>query len=312
MQIIKLSVNFLLLCISIIMVGSIPFLIYDIDRQIKVLKMIESNEIENTLFLYDSVQFNIVNYFNHVQEMLGNIFSIQDFQYYKFKEYHPVFPELNQLYLMSAKYLIAALCIGLILAVTFSFLIMLLPTTQRDKVKKVLFVVESLPDIFIIFLLQFLIIWIYKKTDILLFQIVNVFGKPAFFLPVLCLSILPSIYITKYLLISLEEEEKQSYVEMAKGKGLSMYYIIFVHILRNAIFTLLFHFKTIFWFSLSNLFVLEIIFNIHGIMTHIKSYGSMNPDLVTVSILLIFIPYYCLFHLGSAVISKKIKGDISL
>jgi len=99
---------------------------------------------------------------------------------------------------------------------------------------------------------------------------------------------------------------------MAKGKGLTRLQVLVVHIFRNAIITLMFHFKTIFWFSLSNLFVLEIIFNIYGIMTHIKTHASINPDVVTLSILLIFIPYYFLFQATSVMISRKVKGGINL
>ncbi|SCN40419.1 Protein of unknown function [Bacillus wiedmannii] len=51
---------------------------------------------------------------------------------------------------------------------------------------------ESIPDILLIIGLQLLIVWIYKKTNLLIMNIARVGDESIVFLPVLCLS-LPTI-----------------------------------------------------------------------------------------------------------------------
>jgi peptide/nickel transport system permease protein len=158
-----------------------------------------------------------------------------------------------------------------------------------------LFVFESLPDIFLIFLMQYFIIITFKKTGLLLFNIVDSYNDPAFMMPVLCLSALPTVFLTKNLLNSFKDEEKQLYVELALGKGMTKTYVLVVHILRNALLSLFRHFKTIFWFTLSNLFILEIMFNIRGVMKFVTLFSPMTPDL-TLYVLILFVFPYLLFY----------------
>lgn len=53
----------------------------------------------------------------------------------------------------------------------------------------------------------------------------------------------------------------------------------------------------ILWFMLSNLLVIEILFNIYGITNFVYRHG--NPAVFTIASMLVFIPMYAFFVLGS-------------
>jgi peptide/nickel transport system permease protein len=291
MYLIKAMLKLTLTILGIFLIGSLPYLFYNYDRQMTVLKMIDTQEINNTLFLHDTINFDFIAYCTHVLKSIKNILNFDELQYYFAGVHYQLFPELWGIYINSMYYLIIAICIGLGGSIFLLIIYYLSPLRTRSKIYNVAFIIESLPDIFIMFLLQTLIVLLYKKTNLMLFDIASSYGNRAVGLPIICLSILPTIFLFKYLVLSLEEEEKKLYVELAQGKGLGKLYVLIVHILRNNVLTLFNHFKTIFWFTLSNLFVLEIIFNVNGIMKFITKVGPMNPEVTSYIVLLIFIPY---------------------
>ncbi|MGA9290829.1 MAG: ABC transporter permease subunit, partial [Anaerobacillus sp.] len=99
-------------------------------------------------------------------------------------------------------------------------------------------------------------------------------------------------------------------VALARGKGLSRWRILLVHIFRNSILTLFNHMKGIILFALSNLLMLEIIFDVHGFMTFIYENGVLNPEIVTVALYMVFIPSFILYTASQWALSRFIlQGD---
>lgn len=268
--------------------------------------MVNSGEIDNTRFFGDQILIRYENYFLHVFETVKtfiNIADISDMTYY-IGITMPLFPEFLDKYLLSMKYLFCALIVSLIMAVLLTYLVMLFSPVVRRKFKFVLFILESLPDIFVILVLQLCVIWLYKASGIRLFNIVNSYGEPALVLPILTLSILPTVYIVKYLLLAFEEENDRLYVELARGKGLNQSYILFIHIFRNAVISLLNQFKTIYWFALSNLLMLEIIFNLHGFTSFLWRNSVLNPEVFTLGLFMVFIPFFLTFTLSDVLVKR--------
>ncbi|KZE69047.1 hypothetical protein AWM68_01915 [Fictibacillus phosphorivorans] len=292
---IRFGFQLVLTFIGILLIVSLPYLFFNIDRQLAVLLSIDKGLIKNTWFLYDSIEVNWLRYFDHINVLIHQFFTFSNPQYYDHGEYVPLFPELWNLYGRSLFMLITALFLGLGISIVCTFLIMKLGSLGRRLSQMGLFIFESLPDIFIILLLQYGVIFIFKKTGILLFNIADFYNNSAAVLPVLCLSVLPTVFLTKYLLLFFQNEEKELYVDLALGKGLSRNYVLLVHILRNALISLFNHFKTIFWLTLSNLFVLEILFNIKGVMKFITTFSPMTPDITVYVLLFFFIPYVLFF-----------------
>ncbi|MFK3960034.1 ABC transporter permease subunit [Guptibacillus hwajinpoensis] len=294
----QIAFQFLLTSIGILLIGSLPYLFFNMKSQLNVLKMIDNNSLNNTSFLYDTIALNFDAYFHHMLHLLNVILTGNTIEYYVRGRELPLFPEFMDVYLTSMFYLIISIVLALILGIFLTLLTMLLPVHKRTLPKAFLFIIESLPDIFVILIAQLVIIWVYKKTNFLLFNISSGFDENAIVLPVLVLSLLPGIYIYKYLLLSFEEEEKLLYVELARGKGLKRSRILVLHVFRNSILTLFNHFKGVFLFAIANLLMLEIIFNIKGFMTFIFENGVLNPEILTIGLFMVFIPSFIMFTTG--------------
>ncbi|UJF26322.1 ABC transporter permease subunit [Planococcus sp. 107-1] len=106
-----------------------------------------------------------------------------------------------------------------------------------------MYFLESLPDLLIIMAAQLGIIFIYLKTDVLISKIAVVGGDKIYWLPVLCLSILPMIQLYRLCMLTFQEEERQMYVELARSLGFSKVFIVWMHMFRNAIISVFFQSK---------------------------------------------------------------------
>ncbi|QHA91985.1 ABC transporter permease subunit [Bacillus sp. N1-1] len=289
------AVQFLLTSLGILLIGSLPYLFFNMKQQLEILAMIDEGTLSNTLFLYDSIVFNVEAYINQIGQTVKMVFNDQTMQYYARGGSLPLFPDLWKAYSLSMSYLLASLMISMLIGIVLTIMTMVFPKRIRGYLKGFFFIIESLPDIFVILLAQIGVIWIYKQTDLLLFNLTSGFDEKAIVLPILILSLLPSVYIYKYLLLSFEEEESQLYVELARGKGLDRYTILLVHMFRNAMVSLFNHFKGVFLFALANLLMLEIIFDMNGLMMFIYKNGVVNTEIVTLALYMIFLPAFILF-----------------
>ena len=287
--------QFLLTSLGILLIGSLPYLFFNMKSQLEILEMIDQKTLSNTLFLYDTIVFNVDAYVNQLVHTIKVLFNGNMLDYYTRGRNVPLFPDLWHAYILSMSYLVGSLIISVCAAIVLTITTMVFPKRLRGYLKGLFFLIESLPDIFVILLVQLGVIWIYKQTDLLLFNVTSGFDEKAIVLPILILSLLPSVYIYKYLLLSFEEEEEKSYVVLAKGKGIDGYTILLVHMFRNAMVSLFNHFKGIFLFTLANLLMLELIFDINGLMMFIYKHGAVNTEMVTLSLYMIFLPSFILF-----------------
>ena len=108
--------------------------------------------------------------------------------------------------------------------------------------------------------------------------------------------ILPMIQLYRLSMLTFEAEERQMYVELAKSLGFGKAFILFLHIFRNAIISVFFQSKKTMWFMLSNLFILELMFHIPGIMYYM--YKNLSGILFLVTVLSFFLPVFLLYSLG--------------
>ena len=192
--------------------------------------------------------------------------------------------------------LFLALAAAIIFALIGTFITMLLSEKLRSRVKLVFYFLESFPDILIILLAQLSIVIIFQQTGVLVSKIAAIGDDRIYWLPVLCLMILPMIQLYRLSMLTFEAEERQMYVELAKSLGFSKVFILFLHILRNAIISVFFQSKKTMWFMLSNLFILELMFNIPGIMYYM--FENLSGILFLVTVLSFFLPVFLLYSLG--------------
>lgn len=197
--------------------------------------------------------------------------------------------------------LVIAFIIGLVITV---FALYLSPKTLK-RLEYTTSLLEAAPDIMIIVLIQFIVIQVHKQTNILLFPIAGAFDR-AYLLPILTLSILPTIHFFKLALLFVQDEEVKQYVEFVRSKGFTSLYILIKHILRNVLVSLFNHSKSIIWFMLANLVMLEWLFNIYGITQFIFHYPT--KEVLSWSLIFVYIPIFIILFL-SKVLLKKFTGQ---
>jgi peptide/nickel transport system permease protein len=238
------------------------------------------------------INFDISVYFSQVLAIIDALLHPNEIEYMlAFENYRKLFPYIFDPYLYSLSILFSALIFSLLAALLLTYITLFLPTRLVKALKGLTFVLESLPDIFVIFGLQLLVIWVYKKTNVLVFSFVSAGGDNIYLFPIFLLSILPTVHFYKIMLVVFEDESKKSYVDLAKSKGLVKSFIISVHIFRNALVTIFNHLKSIIWFMLSNLLILEYLINIPGLIGRFM-FDYMSPVVFTIGLILLFVPIY--------------------
>lgn len=243
-----------------------------------------------------------------LEGMLREIWPLKEFSVLNMRTQREtlLFPTIADYISYSLQLLLLAFAVAVIAALGATVLTLLLSEKNRERVKMALYFLESIPDLLIIMLAQWGVILIYQQTDILISKIAVVGGERIYWLPVLCLAILPTIQLYRLCILTFQEEERQMYVELAQSLGFSKLFIIFIHMFRNAIISVFFQSKKTIWFMLSNLFVLELMFNIPGIMLFMKD--NITPEVFLVTILGFFLPIFVMNSLGEWYFLRRFKG----
>ncbi|PGY09047.1 peptide ABC transporter permease [Bacillus cereus] len=254
--------------------------------------------------LFYGFELNASKYIKSLKEVFANLMDISNLQYVRDKF---LFPQLFVHYKETIVIFLAAFCISLFVAFCIVYMIMSSSPRIQHRIKSFLIFLESIPDILLILGSQILVIWFFKQTGFLPFQIASIGGESIRGLPIFCLSIPTTIMFVKMLVLRFENELEKDYVLFAKAKGLDRFHILNRHILRNVLLSTLFFAKTNVFFMLSNLYIIEWIFNTGGIFMFLKSYEGIRVEVFIVSVLLIYIPIFILFKLFHYLIPAAMK-----
>ncbi|WP_409250800.1 ABC transporter permease subunit [Bacillus sp. SCS-153A] len=221
-----------------------------------------------------------------------------------------LFPIILMAFLSSAKIVILALLLALSVSVILLILYYSVGSWFRGLVKTFSIVVSSLPDIFVIAALQICVIWYFKKSGILLIDVASVGVNQVILFPAVTLSILPAFFFLGLMVSFINEEEGLPYVELARGKGLAKYHLLFVHMIRNILISLTYHAKQIVWMMLSNLLILEYLFNVFGVTSFLFTYNT--PSIFAITAILLFLPIYSLLKGLQFILKRRIGKEMSL
>jgi ABC-type dipeptide/oligopeptide/nickel transport system permease component len=161
----------------------------------------------------------------------------------------------------------------------------------------------SIPDVLIVLVGLLAYVFIAKR-----FPEVNALLAPKeFLLPLITLSILPTIYISRITYMTILDETKKDYVMNARAKGLSKKKIFASEMMPAILFKIVDTLPTIMTMLLSNLIVVEYLFNYIGIVYYlVYFYKSMNVDSF-VALALTLGAIYLLFTGGFHLIAKAIN-----
>ena len=219
---------------------------------------------------------------------------------------YDVFPDFFGFYF----YTLTILFLGFLLSLGFA-IIWILITFQLSLKKRLLLIrsstiLESVPDVFVIVLAQLFFVFLFKKTGILVFEVVGGSDRP-YALPLLTYSILPTIFLYRTLMLIFEDELMKPYVELATGKGLTGFQVLMRHVFRNSVVSLINHSKMIISFMFSNLIMLEILFNTYGLTWFVINHPTY--EIATLSVLLMFIPLFLLEEMVKKLKTKYVGGE---
>uniref|UniRef100_UPI000CD8339D ABC transporter permease subunit n=2 Tax=Bacillus TaxID=1386 RepID=UPI000CD8339D len=254
--------------------------------------------------LFYGFKVDVSKYIQTLKEVFVNLMDISNLQYVRGKF---LFPQLFVHYKETIIIFLAAFFISLFVAFCIVYVIMSSSPRIQHRIKSFLIFLESIPDILLILVSQILVVWFFKQTGFLPFQIASIGGESIRGLPILCLSIPTTIMFVKMVVIRFENELEKDYVLFAKAKGLGRFHILNRQILRNVLLSTLFFAKTNIFFMLSNLYIIEWIFNTGGIFMFLKSYEGIRVEVFIVSMLLIYIPIFILFKLFHYFIPTAMK-----
>ncbi|WP_188389290.1 ABC transporter permease subunit [Priestia taiwanensis] len=242
--------------------------------------------------LFVGLEVNVEAYIQTIKQLCVQLLNPTSITYGDYDRL--LFPQLFVQYGETLIIFISAFVISLVVATLLVYGLLHMSNKAQARVKAFLLILESIPDVAFILGVQLVVVWIFQQTGIIIFRIVGTWDETVRALPIICLSIPTIIMFTKMLLLRFEDELVKDYVLLAKAKGMRKLYILHHHIYRNVMLSILFFSKTIIWFMLSNLFIVEYLFNSMGIFMFI--YDHPTAEVFTISLLLLYIPIFCVFH----------------
>ncbi|KEZ48605.1 ABC transporter permease subunit [Metabacillus indicus] len=200
---------------------------------------------------------------------------------------------------------------GVAAAFFFSFVTayaaLMLMRKNLKKITKLLGILEAVPDVMIFVLLQIGVIAFLKATGIKLAQFATTGSEnQAVLLPILCIALPVSFFLSKMLIQYITEELDKSYIELVRSMGFSYSYILNMHVMRNIAGALFGSAKTVFWSMLSTMAVVEYLFNLNGLLSFV--FIASTPEVFTLSCITLFIPLFILYRVFER-ISSSIRKE---
>jgi len=138
----------------------------------------------------------------------------------------------------------------------------------------------SMPDVLVIILIQSFVVWLYQH-DIKYFPVAGYETARHAILPMLSLSIIPTMYIARVTALSIDNIYSQEYIRTATGKGASKFRIVWIHVLRNAIVEISDSFSSLASMLVSSLLLVEYFYYYPGLsLVMFNNYTSGNTEVV--------------------------------
>lgn len=170
----------------------------------------------------------------------------------------------------------------------------------------------SLPDILIIALLQRLALFL-NNHGIEIFKVGGSGTINHVLLPIIALSILPACYIARITSMSIDNCYQQDFIKAAVGKGCSSYRVLWNHVMRNAIPSIVDSLPTISAIIIGNLLMVEKLFTYPGLTQSLLNFFSHNErDGIIANIILIGVIYFVLdavFNMLKWIAVKPLKEE---
>jgi len=249
------------------------------------------------------LQLNWDQYIESIKNVIHSLVHLSQVTYELNGIDRELFPYLLEPYLYTLTILTASLFIAIVLSTFLTNFTFYFSKQVQSLILKVLNVLETLPDLFFVISVQLIIILIYKNTNWLVIIPFSTIQGKTYFLPIITLSILPTIYLYRMNLLNYKTELTKDYIDFAIAKGLKPLYILYRHVFINVIISTFYNAKAIFIFMISNMIVLEFLFNSFGLLKFLINHQT--SEITSIGILLLMIPFYLSFEISRWILSGR-------
>jgi peptide/nickel transport system permease protein len=209
-------------------------------------------------------------------------------------------------YLYSMSLLSISLIFVSISGIVISSIIMILPGSFRNQFKRFIDFSTTIPELLIIFILQYITIYVYKTYGIKLFRLYGGVNNEPYFEPLIIITFLPTLFLIQFLLKEFSNEEQKDYVSFARAKGVPLGTIFIKHIFRNVFPLFLIHLRTIVWYLLTNTFVVINVFNMQGIFG-IQKYMHREKGINFILELMLFTIPIIISNIVAHIVTRSMK-----
>ena len=254
--------------------------------------------------LFKGLQIDLIGFWNTIVFIGGKLLRPWEITF-GFRDSRKLFPQIWIHYSETMIVFLSAFLLSLLIAY-----VLVVWVLQRSHMKQkmwngVFLTLESIPDILLILLSQLLVVIVFQKTGFMPIKLAGLGEERVRLLPIICLTIPTTLLFIKLLLLRFKEEMEKDYSIFAKSKGLSLQHILTHHVSRNVLLTTIYYAKTNILFMLSNLYIIEWIFNTYGMFVFVKENSKL--EIFTVSLVILYVPLFILFRILHTLLKNVIK-----
>ncbi len=159
----------------------------------------------------------------------------------------------------------------------------------------------SIPDVLIVIIIQIMAVYMYKYNILTPIMTKEIMRK--FILPLICLSVVPSVYIARITTVVIHEEMRKDYFKAAKAKGLSKYRILIGHLLIGVVMKVIDSLSSVVPIIISNLIIVEYFFHYPGVIYMLLKGYQENDQGTFIGLSLSLGLMYIVFNTGFAALS---------
>ncbi len=262
---------FFVVSVTFFLLDAIPGDLYDLDY-IKNENVI--NNIRNKYHLNDSLPDRYLNTIKN--------FVAFDFGYSVTNDGRAVNDIIKEKFPISASIGVFSIFSSLILGIALGLLKSKILSNKRWFIFIVEILLISIPTFVLSVLLQYILCVVIK-----LFPVYWDNSMIGYFLPIVVLSIYPTIFISRMLESNIKKLKESNYVIAAISRGISNRKIMFIYILKNSLTPILSYIAPLIANFVVGSFVVESIFNIPGLGRYFIS-SIINRDYPVVMGLTVF------------------------
>lgn len=257
--------------------------------------------------LFKGLQIDLIGFWNTIVFIGGKLLRPWEITF-GFRDSRKLFPQIWIHYSETMIVFLSAFLLSLLIAY-----VLVVWVLQRSHMKQkmrngVFLTLESIPDILLILLSQLLVVIVFQKTGFMPIKLAGLGEERVRLLPIICLTIPTTLLFIKLLLLRFKEEMEKDYSIFAKSKGLSLQHILTHHVSRNVLLTTIYYAKTNILFMLSNLYIIEWIFNTYGMFVFVKENSKL--EIFTVSLVILYVPLFILFRILHTLLQNVIRERV--